>query len=206
MFLKSFFNNNGFNDTIFFRYVRNFLNRKFTHQVTISGPKKQTLYLSFPYISFEMNKVLQKELLAIFKKYLPQIDLKLAIYNNYKIKSFFRCKEQLPINLCSSIVYLFSCPNCSLGYIGSSMKNLCLRVDQHKGVSTRTEQPLVRPPQSSVREHCHNTCHCNFNIKNFKIIAKASFEQELRITESILIKLKRPSLNIDGSAYPLYIF
>ena len=115
--------------------------------------------------------------MAIFRKYLPQINLNLAIYNNDKLKSFFRCKEQLPTNLCLSIIYLFSCPNCSLGYIGSPMKNLCLRVNQHRGVSTRTERPLVRPPQSSVREHCHNTCQCNFNINDFKIIVKATFEK-----------------------------
>ena len=145
MFLKSFFNNNGFNDTIFSKYIRNLLKKKkITHQVTISGPKKQTLFLSFPYISIEISKVLQKALLAIFRKYLPQIDLKLAIYNNYKIKSFLKCKEELPTNLCSSIVYLFSIPNCSLSYICSVMKNLCLRVDQHRGVSTRTEKTIVK--------------------------------------------------------------
>ena len=139
-------------------------------------------------------------------KHLPQIDLQLAINNNYKISSFFKSKDKLPNGLCSSIVYLFTCSNCSLEYIGSSIRNLTVRVDEHRGVSSRTSCPLVRPVNSAIRDHCRSICDCNFDINNFKILNKASHMQELRIIESILIRLRKPNLNIDDTAHPLHIF
>ena len=171
-----------------------------------SGPQKQKLYIKFPYISKYMNNILNNELQQIISNYLPQINLNLAIYNNYKIGSFFRIKEKLPNHLCSSIVYQFICSKCSLEYIGSSTRNLTLRVDEHRGYSTRTASQLVRPLNSSIRDHCQHKCACNFNIDNFKILAKSSNTKELRILESIYIRLRKPALNIDSAAHPLYIF
>ena len=138
--------------------------------------------------------------------HLPQIDLQLAIHNNYKIGSFFKSKDKLPKGLCSSIVYLFTCSKCSLEYIGSSTRNLTVRVDEHRGISTRTSCQLVRPLHSAVRDHCRNICECNFSISDFSVIQKASYSQELRIIESILIRLRKPNLNNDNVAHPLPIF
>ena len=90
-------------------------------------------------------------------------------------------------------------------YIGSTVKNLTLRVDQHKGVSSRTARPLVRPLDSSIREHCNNVCENNVRLSDFKVISSASNEQELRILESLYIKFRKPSLNSDGSSIPLHI-
>ena len=84
-------------------------------------------------------------------------------------------------------------------------KKLTLRVDQHKGVSYRTARPLVRPLDSSIREHCSNVCENNIRLSDFKIISNARNEQELRIFESLFIKFKKPALNIDGSSAPLHI-
>ena len=205
-FLCNFFKTNGFNDSIFFKQVRRFLNNKYAEKLTKAGPQKQKLYIKFPYISKYMNYILNDEIKSIMSKHLPQINLHLAIYNNYKIGSFFQIKEKLPNHLCSSIVYKFTCSKCSLEYIGSSIRNLTLRVDEHRGYSTRTSSQLVRPLHSTIRDHCHNICDYNFSIENFNILSKASNVKELRIIESIFIRLKKPALNIDSAAYPLYIF
>ena len=185
--------------------MRYFLNKKYANKEKIIGPAKQIIYIRFPYISKYMNEILNREIRKIMLNHLPQIDLRLAIYNNYKIRSFFKIKDKLPNDLCSSIVYLFSCSKCSLEYIGSTTRNLTVRVDEHRGISSRTSCPLVRPLNSSIREHC-NSCSSNFNINNFKIINKATYNEELRIMESILIKLRKPTLNVDDTAHPLYIF
>ena len=142
----------------------------------------------------------------IFSKYLPQINIILAFRNNYRISSFFKIKEQLPVSLCSSTVYLFTCSKCSLEYVGSSIKNLTLRVDEHRAVSSRTHLPLVRPLNSSIRLHCHEQCNIQFSIKDFKILTTAGNNEELRIAESIYIKLRKPSLNRDSASFPLHIF
>ena len=131
--------------------------------------------------------------------------MKLAFHNNYKIKSFFKYKDSLPKLMTSSVVYSFKCSNCSFEYIGSSIKNLSIRIDEHLGISPRTGRALARPLQSSVRNH-RDTCDCIVTKNNFDILCKSNSEQELRITESIYIKLRKPVLNIEASSYPLYIF
>ena len=65
--------------------------------------------------------------------------------------------------------------------------------------------PLVRPLQSTIREHCTNVCNVDVKSRDFEIITTSRNEQELRILESILIRLRRPSLNRDDSSFPLYI-
>ena len=152
------------------------------------------------------KRLLEREIKNIFSKHLPQINIRLALYNNYRIRSFFNIKESLPVPLCSSTVYLFTCSKCHLEYVGSSIKNLTLRVDEHRGVSSRTHQPLVRPLSSSIRQHCHEQCNTSFSIQDFNILTRANSVEELRIAESIFIKLKKPVLNRDSAAFPLNIF
>ena len=94
-FLKNFFMNNGFPESIFHTAVRKFLNTKFHNQPTKYGPQKLTMYIKMPFISSYANDILNTELRKLFLKHLPQIDIRLAIFNNYKLKSFFRCKETL---------------------------------------------------------------------------------------------------------------
>ena len=204
-FLHSFFKSNGFSSNIFYSYVRRFLDNRYKLTKEKYGPEKNVIYLRFPYISRNINKSLVRELKYLFQLHLPQTDLRLAVYNNFKIKSYFRCKEELPSGLRSSIVYQFTCSKCNLEYIGSSIKNLSFRIDQHRAVSSRTATPLVRPLYSAIREHCEEICSIPVDKKDFRILATSRNELELRVLESILIRLKKPSLNLDGSSYPLYI-
>ena len=104
------------------------------------------------------------------------------------------------------VVYSFTCAKCSLAYIGSTRKMLSLRVDEHRGFSSRTGRPLQKPTFSSVREHCLNICKTPFSILDFKILTCCQTETELRIAESLLIKLNKPVLNVDNSSFNLKIF
>ena len=63
----------------------------------------------------------------------------------------------------------------------------------------------VRPLASSVRNHSIN-CDVLSGINDFKVLYKASSERELRIVESVFIRLLKPTLNQDTSAFPLHIF
>ena len=205
-FLRRFFKENGFTDNLFFKYLRRFLNNKYDNREKKQGPEKQTIFVKFPFISRGMNTTLKREIKELLNKHLPQLTLKIAIYNNYKIKSFFKIKEQLPRSLSSSTVYLFTCSKCSLEYVGSTIKNLTLRVDEHRGVSSRTGFPLVRPLNSSIRDHCRSVCDVNFSLNDFQVLKKTTSVEELRIAESILIKMKKTALNSDMSSYPLNMY
>ena len=117
------------------------------------------MYVRLPYLSKEVSKILTKRLNKLSTNYLPHLDLKTIFFNNHKIKSYFKHKESLPVTMRSMVVYCFTCAKCSLAYVGSTKKMLSLRVDEHRGISSRTGRPLTRPASSSVRDHCLNFCN-----------------------------------------------
>ena len=170
------------------------------------GPKKKDFYVKVPFVSNSINKIITEDFKKIFDRYIPHIKIHFVFYSNFKIKSFFKIKESLPRALKSLVVYRFTCPKCSLGYIGSTKKSLSLRVKEHHSISARTNRHLVSPLSSSIQHHCHNNCNVNFNLSNFEIISQCNNETELRIRESIFIKTHNPELNVEGSSFNLNIF
>ena len=191
---------------MFYRIVKDFLNSVYEDKPKIIGPKKKTIYVRFPFLSNDFNKLVSRKLKVVMENNFPHVILKLAFFNNHKIKSYFKHKDSLPTAMRSLVVYCFTCAKCSLAYIGSTRKMLSLRVDEHRGFSSRTGRPLQKPTFSSVREHCMNVCETPFNLADFKILASCQTDTELRITESLLIKMKKPVLNIDNSSFNLKIF
>ena len=93
---------------------------------------------------------------------------------------------------------------CNSSYIGSTTKQSKIRFYQHKGISHRTSIPLSNP-QHSPRIHCEQQNH-PFSIKDFSIIATSNNSSELRTLESLYIYNRKPDLNIDQSATPLFMF
>ena len=181
------------------------MNKRYNTKSSIFGPKKLEVYLRFPYMSNKLNNHIQNKLRNMISKYYPQIRLILAFYNNNKIKNYCNHKEKLDLKNLSMVVYKFVCPSCQLLYIGSTIKTLEQRIYEHLGSSFRTKRPLSRPVQSSIRNHCIDTCKCNFSVDNFCILYKGNYKDEIRIAESLLIRKFKPSLNSDTSSIPLRI-
>ena len=100
----------------------------------------------------------------------------------------------LPSDLCSNIVYLFSCPRCNARYVGSSTRWLKHRILEHMGKSIRTSLPLSRPSFSAIRQHSHTEDH-PFTHKDFKILSTTSNRLDLLISESLHIQKMKPELN-----------
>ena len=109
----------------------------------------------------------------------------------------------MPTDLRSSIVYSFACPSCQAGYVGSTTRTYKIRVDEHRGHSSRTGLRLQAPPQSAVRDHCEE-CGIIPSSDHFKILDSCP-KESLRILESLYIKANKPVLNNTVSAYPLFI-
>ena len=190
---------------MFHDQLRKFLNKMFSPREKLIGPSKKIMYQKIPYINEKWNMNFKEEVRKIFKTFYPQIDLRLVFYNSHKIRSYLSHKDKLDQQLCSSIVYNYECDNCSLSYIGSSTRSLRVRLDEHRGVSTRSDQRLAKPAHSNIRTHAFN-CGSRIEVTNFKILFKAENLTELRIAESMYIKLKKPELNGDISAVPLSLF
>ena len=81
-YLENFFKNNGFHPILFYKQLREFLNKRYYTKSQTYGPKKLEMYLKFPYLSNKLNSYLQNNLRNIINKYYPQIRLTLAFYNN----------------------------------------------------------------------------------------------------------------------------
>ena len=202
-FLGNFFVQNAYPISLFEGQVAKYLSNCYSSTVPLSTVPKLSKYLVFPYLGYNSKKI-EKEIKALILRFYPQLDLRLIFTNNFTIGSLFRHKEATPTHLCSSIVYKFICERCNSSYVGSTIRHLKTRVDEHRGVSSRTGQMLGRPVHSEIRNHCHSNNH-PFNISHFSIIDKSINPLDLRILESIHIHNIRPVLNSYQSSADLNI-
>ena len=160
------------------------------------------MYINLPYYGYDSFRI-RKELTGIFASSFPQVSFRFIFTNAYTIGSFFRYKDRVPKELRSNIVYKFNCSSCNAGYIGSSIRNLKIRVCEHKGVSCRSLLPLSKPSFSEIREHSFALGH-SFNLDNFEVLLTSSDITSLRLAESLFIHDYKPSLNNNEAAMKLY--
>ena len=103
----------------------------------------------------------------------------------------------------ASVVYKFSCVQCTSEYAGSTTHSL-RRVAQHSGRSFRTNRLLTTPPHSNIRDHTFNW-HSPITLENFTILNSCKSETDLHILESLYIYKTNPVLNSSQSAHHLNI-
>ena len=135
-------------------------------------------------------------------KYFKPIKINFIFVNKHTIGSYFQFKDVLPKYMRSNVIYSFCCEHCSSEYVGSTSRLLKTRIAEHAGLSSRTGQPLLRPPISSIRNHSEQ-CNTNIDIDNFEIVSSSDSVTDLRIIESLHILLRKPPLNDLQSAFPL---
>ena len=151
------------------------------------------------------SEIMKTELNKLISEYFYHIDPQIILINNFKIGCMFKCKENSPKNLCSSIIYKYCCPNnCGSGYVGSTCRTLFTRVMEHRGISNRTGRPLHVPGQSAPRNHSER-CSGDISLQDFSIIGSATNITDLHILESLKIFKKKPNLNGMESAHPLRV-
>ena len=191
--LKKYFLANGFPLKFIERNIREKLNQIFIKNDPITSVSPKLFYLKIPYYSSYSYKM-KRNLVQLFKKYYPQIHLRVILTNTNTIGSMFKFKDQLHANLCSEIVYKYSCGDCDATYVGKSQRHLKTRISEHKGVSVRTGQHLTKPAFSNIRNHAWEKDH-RILEDNFKVICKTSSNTDLLILENLTIHQHKPSLN-----------
>ena len=139
------------------------------------------------------------------RTYYPQIDLCLIFRPARTLGSFFRVKDTMPKWLKSRVIYSFSCADCEASYIGRTTRHYKTRVYEHLGISSRTQQPLLSPPFSAIREHCNTVSH-KLDRNDFEIICSAKTDYDLSILESLAIANKKPTLNTQLDSNTLKLF
>ena len=141
----------------------------------------------------------------MFKKYFPDVDFRFIFVNKRTIGSLFKVKDSIPTSLCSNVVYCFKCPDCTARYIGSTSRNLKIRISEHIGVSYRTNTKITSPSFSRIREHALS-CNHSIDEQDFSIKYKANNFLDLRIAESLMIMKENPDINGNKLATRLLLF
>ena len=90
----------------------------------------------------------------------------------------------------NSVTYQFSCGQCSSSYICQTVKQLKVRISQHKGRSFRTNNLLTCPENNKILEHSLNFEH-SIHDHNFKILDNPH-NFDLCILESLWINNLSP--------------
>ena len=142
--------------------------------------------------------------MRIMSQYFENITFNFILTNNFKIGSLFSYKDKLPKGLHRSLVYKFSCVQCTSEYVGSTTRTLATRVAEHARLSFRTNLPITTPSHSYIREHSYK-CNSPVTLDNFSILNFSQNKTDLRILESLYIHKIRPKLNSAQTAYPLNI-
>ena len=104
--------------------------------------------------------------------------LKLA-FNSFKIKNYFSCKDPVPNDLKSLLVYEFTCASCSPCYIGETYRHFKTRVEEHIKKDNKSHIFKHLPSTATCIDYCNSLC--------FKVFGKANSKFDLKIKEAIHI-------------------
>ena len=194
---------NGYPLSIINSQIREFLDNKHQQNCTntqASEPAPSSPRSTFLYLPFLGNSSshFEKELKTFFHKHLGN-KLKLSvIHTTFKIDNFFRYKEQQPFLRRSNVVYKLKC-SCDAFYIGQTRRNLITRIQEHNPDSPTGQQ-------TDIAKHLlENPSHA-VNFDQPEIIASAFNYRELLIKETLFIHQLNPSINVDESSTPLFLF
>ena len=152
------------------------------------------MYLTIPFIGKHAMQI-RHRLSKLLKGSFPQINFRIVFKTSTRLRDFFHFKDRIPLHLRSLVVYKYKCRSCSASYLGKTKRHLHRRVCEHRGVSSRTGNPLTVPPHSAIRDHATSTGH-DIAPASFKIVSTAANDFELKIFESLLIAKDKPNLNV----------
>ena len=156
--------------------------------------------MSLPFqgpFSFQIRNKLQ----PLPRKHFPDLHFRFIFSNSNSIGSLFRFKDRLTDHLCSEVVYSFQCSDCGIRYVGSTHRNLKIRISEHKGMSFRTGRMLANPSFSVIRNHSRDNDHI-IRERDFHILFRSN-HADLRIAESLFIYKEKPQLNCNDTAFKL---
>ena len=87
-------------------------------------------------------------------------------------------------------------------YIGESMRPVRLRYNEHRrdAINKKANTPFG---DHFLHEHIQDEISTNSDILNLKVLYRAHDHPDRKIAESIFIRSRTPSLNTQGSSWPI---
>ena len=171
--------------------------------VTLTFEKKKLL-IALPYLG-NLSLAIRIRLQNSINKNLPFCKIKVIFKSTTCFGNFFGCKDKVPFNLRSNVVYKFSCGTCNATYYGKTCRHLNVRVGEHSGVSPLTGKKLKAKITTAVKDHMLFCDHV-VSLEEFKILASSNSEFHLKVKGGLLISRDKPELNRNEKTLPLYLF
>ena len=151
-------------------------------------------FFSLPYQDGKGEHLIKSRIRITSKLLLPEIKKQVA-FTGKNLSTCFNVKDLSKFDHQHDVVYYTNCPNetCRENYIGKSDRRISERIIDHNG----------RDLKSHILRHSVESGHANVISEDFEVIVNSS---KCKIAESILIKEKRPTLNIRDKSLPLKLF
>ena len=124
------------------------------------NPDRGFKFFILSYFGLESDK-LKRDITELLSKFYPCLAPKIILLNTFSIGSFFKYKDRLPKSCQSAVIYQFCCASCGPPYVGSTLRNLHSRIQQHLGKSVRTGRFLAKPDPSPIRKHSLYSLACD---------------------------------------------
>ena len=103
-------------------------------------------------------------------------------FSSFKIRNMFSVKDPVPVELCSNVVYKFTCASCNSCYVGETSRHLSTPIREHLK-RDRTSHIFQHIQQS---EACRNSC----SAECFEVIDHATTKFQVKIKEALAYLLR----------------
>ena len=182
-----------------------FLNKR--HKKPVHTVEKRQQMIILPYLgklSLEIRNRLRKHV----NKHVSNCKLMVIFRSQRRLKSMFRFKDTIPLQLQSYILYRYTCGVCNNSYVGKTERHCHIRWCEHLkiqpfrgGASKNKQKP------TAVNLHATTTEH-EATYDDFEVIGRERSRNNfhLKVKESLLIKKLAPELNDQDSSIPLMLF
>ena len=181
-----------------------FYDRRSNNNANVTENEKKKVTVILPYLGTLSNRI-ENNVKKVIKNALPNHSIRFVYKLTHRMSDLFKFKDTIPDSLQSNLVYLFTCSNCNITYVGMTLRHIWVRECEHAGISPRTGKHLKGTTPTAVRDHmleCDNIVSHN----DFKILSKGGNERDIEIKESLMIKLLKPKLNNNMVSKQLSLF
>ena len=200
---RKVFNRNGYPTRLFDRCVRVLLDKVFQPKAVVHSVPKKVMDLCLPFTGSHSLQI-RTQISRLCSSAFPHLNIRFVFRPTPCLSHLFTFKDKIPNGLRSCVVYHFKCRCCSPSYVGQTVRHLHTRVCEHLGISALTGNKSSKTKLTSILQHLNNTGH-TASLDVFKIISSCPSSDELMIHESLLISKLKPSLNVQGSSFPLLL-
>ena len=200
--LTKFLQKNCFPSCVIAQAVKDVLDRFHSSKTEKYDVKKKEYRIVLHFLGNE-SFCIKTQLIKLFAKCYPQIDLKVVFTCKNRIGNLFQVKDFVPTMSKSHLIYKISCEACHASYVGKTINTLN---ERFFGGSNSGHLLLVTCMNSPLNIHSQENPGHKFNVDNIEILDQASYDDLLFTKESLHIQFEKPLLNRNIGAKTLFLF